>query len=589
MNMHHNSIDRHNGKRDISSRCFSRSLPALLSSLAVSVAAQTVSAPVASSAVLQTSTLASPAQPVVNVPVDAPSASPTGSAEGCRILTDRAMSADLRAATAQSQKAEAGAQIKLLDESIGLWTLATERCDGRSLDRARRNLDDSRRNRQAFAADSGNAPECHRNQKDANTLQDLAAQALKERRWQDAALLYRKAESQWDVTAERCTGEAQRLAEQRREQTAVDAHNAAHCAPPFEKAREAGLTLRREGPSLSSSDKTTRSQVVETLWRDAMGHCKGPALDAARNNANAVAKDRGTPWLPTNDGGKTAATPHTPNKGTPSALPTQRQTSSTTHQAMPPPVAAVGHSTPTHQDIDISAGTNHFTGRFIRNGDLLSGTGRVTFGNGDVFNGALVNGQREGQGEMVWANGQRYRGDWAGDIPKGHGVMQFANGNRYEGGFSAGMAEGQGTTVFASGDRFVGLHSKGRPDGHGIYTWANGQAYQGAWTKDQPNGQGKLTFANGNRYEGQFVNGLPHGAGQLVYASGETYEGLFAQGAPHGQGRYTWVNQDHYQGSWVNGQKHGQGRFEWSNGDHWVGLFENDAQTDQGTLTRKAP
>ncbi|MDZ4161845.1 MAG: hypothetical protein U1D28_08175, partial [Burkholderiales bacterium] len=77
---------------------------------------------------------------------------PADSPEGCRIVTDRAMGADLRAATAQSQKTDPVALGKLLDESIGLWTLATERCTERAQERARRNLVDSQRSRHALEA-----------------------------------------------------------------------------------------------------------------------------------------------------------------------------------------------------------------------------------------------------------------------------------------------------------------------------------------------------------------------------------------------------------------------------------------------------
>ena len=49
--------------------------------------------------------------PAAAVPADSP--------ESCRILTDRAMDADLKAATAQSQKSDAVVLGKLLDKSIG--------------------------------------------------------------------------------------------------------------------------------------------------------------------------------------------------------------------------------------------------------------------------------------------------------------------------------------------------------------------------------------------------------------------------------------------------------------------------------------
>ena len=499
--------------------------------------------------------------------------------QSCRILTDRAMAADLR--SAQALKADEATRLQLIDASIGLWTLATERCDGRARERAQRNLDDSYRSRQALTDAAGDGPECLRGQKDAASLQDLAAQALKERRWQEAALLYRKAESQWDVTAERCIGDAQRQAEQRREQTVVDAHNAAHCAPIFEKARQAGLALRRQAPALPPAERAQRSQGVETLWRSAQTHCKAAAQDLARTQADSVAKERGTPWVPTADAGATGYTgqgavvaagavrsaeaPTTTVAGAAATGTATGQEAAEAATGVSAPVApAVAPSEP--QQLDITAGSTRFTGQFVQQEKLLTGTGRVAFPNGDVYIGALVSSRRHGTGEMVWANGQRYQGEWVADEP-----------------------QGQGTMVYASGDRFTGQHRQGRADGHGTYTWANGQVYEGPWSNEHPNGKGKLRFAQGDLYEGELRDGHPHGRGHMRYPSGEHYEGDFAQGRAHGQGRYTWTNGDHYQGAWVMGKKQGQGRYTWANGNAWEGKFDQDSRTSEGTMHEHKP
>lgn len=550
---------------------------------------------------------AAEAAPFAPATTPAPVAVP---AESCRIVTDRAMAADLRAANAQAQKPDAAQMGRLLDEAIGLWTLATERCTDRAQDRARRNLADSQRTRQALSAELGTGAECASRQTDANSLQDLAQQAVKARRWLDAAVLYRKAENMWDVAAERCTGEPQKLATQRRDQTATDAHNAEFCAPSFERAREATQALSRQNDPAQKAARQTQSQVAETLWRDAIAQCKGQPLDIAQTNAQRLAKERGTPWVPTQaaiaaptptatTGGKTpepassAVAVATPAGGgllsglgtaVGSLLP---KTGATDTPPTAPPTTAAPTTGP--QDTDIQSGDTRFQGRFVRQGNLLTGSGRVTWANGDVYNGELQQGKRHGQGEFVWANGQRFRGDWVQDVPHGKGSMKFATGNQYEGDIAQGEPHGDGRMVFASGDSFQGRFVKGKPNGQGTYRWTSGQTYEGPWTQDQPNGTGKLVYANGNRYEGALVNGTPEGLGRLAYASGDEYRGQFSQGAPHGEGTYTWKSGDRYAGLWQAGRKHGQGRFEWPNGDRWDGLFDNDAQTDKGTLTRKAP
>lgn len=238
------------------------------------------------------------ADPMAAMPTAAP-AVPGAAQDTCASVSDRAMASDLRAATAQSQKADSTQLARLVDESIALWTLAVQRCEGRGQERARRNLADSERSRQTLAAQLGASPACTAGQKDAGSLQELAQQAVRERRWSDAALLYRKAENMWDVTAERCAGEAQQTALQRRDQTATDAHNAEHCAPVFEQARNQSQALRRVAGDRASPEKQTHSQAAETLWRAALNQCRGAAQDVARSNADQIARDRGTPWVAT--------------------------------------------------------------------------------------------------------------------------------------------------------------------------------------------------------------------------------------------------------------------------------------------------
>ena len=545
---------------------------------------QSSTAAVISPATAETAAITAPA---AAVPADSP--------EGCRILTDRAMGADLRAATAQSQKSDAVVLGKLLDESIGLWTLATERCTDRAQERARRNLADSQRSRQALEAETGSGPECISRQKDATSLQELAQQAVRERRWLDASVMYRKAENMWDVASERCTGEPQRLALQRRDQTATDAHNAEFCAPTFERAREQTQTLTRQGDGTDKAARQQQQQVAETLWRDAMNQCKGPALDIARNNAQRLAKERGTPWVPTV--GTTPSTLAHPSSA-PSAntvpvstigtlAATSAQLGGRAQVAVPVSSASTAADTPPVQDIQ--AGDTRFQGQFVRDGTLLSGQGKVTWINGDVYQGELLQSRRHGQGEFTWANGQRYRGTWVNDVPQGKGSLKFASGNQYDGDVAQGLPHGTGRMVYASGDSFQGRFIQGKPDGSGTYRWANGQSYEGPWSNDQPNGRGVLVYANGNRYEGNLLNGVPDGNGTLNYASGDVYSGQFSQGQAHGEGTYTWKAGDRYSGQWQTGLKHGQGKLEWASGDRWEGQFENDAQTVRGTLTRKSP
>ncbi|MEJ6005877.1 hypothetical protein WG899_09995 [Paucibacter sp. AS339] len=562
----------------------------------------------------------------------------------CATLTQRAMSTDLRAATAMTQNKPVDELAKLFDRAIAQWTLALDACEGRARDRAQKNLSDVEKQRGLIAERQAAGSQCEVSHRDAAALQDLAKQAFGERRWPDAASLYGKAETMWDLAAEHCTGSQQQIATKRREQAETDAHNAEFCAPLFDRAREFTQKFRSASSGLSVTERQQQSQMAETLWRKTSTMCKGAALELAGNNAQALARERGTPWVAT--AAPEAAAPAAPalaakpgtapapvsaaaagaaalalvtGRGTAataaaaaatgtatapaagsvasakpaaSPTPTAPTPAPTSAPSVAPPAvptpAAINKPAGAVQDLDVRAGDTHYKGQFVREeGQVVSGTGRVEWANGDVYIGALVRSARHGKGEFIWANGQRYEGDWVQNKATGQGKLQFTNGNRYEGSVIDGSPEGEGQLNYASGDVYKGQISQGIPHGKGSYRWQNGQQFDGDWVQDKPHGKGILRYANGNRYEGMVSAGQPHGEGKMQMSSGDRYEGNFHQGKPHGQGSYQWKSGERYVGAWVGGLKHGQGVFHWPSGDRWEGEFKADERTDDGVIIRK--
>ena len=574
----------------------------------------------------KTEDLAPSAPPAIPAPYVAPESTP----EGCRSVSDRAMAVDLKAATAQAQKQSLSTQMALYSEGVALWTKAVAVCDGRAKDRAQRNLNDSLRVKAQLNEQQDAGPKCEGAQNDATTLQDLARQSLTDRRFAEATVLFRKAEDAWDNASELCTGSQQELAEKRRDQSAVDGHNAEFCAPAYERAREQTQKVRNLPTTLAREEKQEQSLIAETLWRDAMTQCKGTVVDAARNQAQALARERGTPWVARNLPPPVAASTSkklAPSTGTAgpgsvvaaAAIGTGKATTSkvpsgsgalasltSTLSSLGASVASLANAPVASASASASAsaaaggvpatpfktgvaqtqppefvsGTTQFSGKFVRDADgtSFSGTGKITWANGDVYDGTLVQGQRQGKGLFIWANGQRYEGDWVQDTPSGKGKLQFANGNRFEGDVVAGISQGIGRMQYASGDDYNGRFNAGVPDGRGYYTWKNGQTFDGEWKAERPNGQGILKFANGNVFEGSVVNGVPNGQGKLTFVTGELYTGSVVQGEPEGQGSFNWPNGDQYVGLWKAGKKHGQGVFAWKSGERWEGVYENDVQ-----------
>ncbi len=562
----------------------------------------------------------------------------------CSVLTQRAMSVDLRAATALAQSKGVDEIAKLFDRAIAQWTLALDGCEGRARERAQKNLDDNERQRGLIAERQAAGSQCEMSHRDAAALQDLAARAFGERRWADAASLYSKTETMWDLAAEHCTGSQQQIASKRREQAEIDAHNAEHCAPLFERAREYTQKFRSAAAGLNPTDRQQQSQTSETLWRKAVANCKGSALDLAGNNAQAVARERGTPWVstepvetarapapkapttPSPGSGKANASAVAPTQAQPSAAPAMPAVPKLTTAATAPVAAAAvapaanstasasmlgalssivnaaaNTATPnaaggkpsesyktTAYDMDILTGDTRYKGLFSReDGQVVTGNGRVEWSNGDVYIGDLLRSIRQGKGEFVWANGQRYSGDWVQNKATGKGKIIFPNGNQYEGTVVDGTPEGEGQMSYASGDLYKGQVSAGIPHGRGNYRWTNGQQFEGELVRGVPNGKGVLRFSSGARYEGVILSGQPQGHGVMHFVSGDRYEGNFHQGQSQGQGSYFWKAGERYVGDWLNGAKHGKGIFYWPNGDRWEGDFKDDARTEFGQFIPK--
>jgi hypothetical protein len=241
-------------------------------------------------------------------------------------------------------------------------------------------------------------------------------------------------------------------------------------------------------------------------------------------------------------------------------------------------------------DGEYVAGTTKFTGRFASDpkSRTWSGVGKVAWDNGDVFEGTLLTGKRQGQGVFTWSGGQ-YSGQWVDDRAVGKGVLVFKNGDRYEGEVVDSVPHGPGLMKYASGDTYRGAFTNGKAHGLGAYVWRSGQTYEGSWQMDVAQGVGQMHFANGNQYQGEVLGGLPHGAGAMTYAEGDVYKGNFSQGVPDGQGTYDWKGGDKYTGHWKAGLKNGEGVFVWASGDRWEGIYQSDQQTASGKLIRRNP
>ena len=103
--------------------------------------------------------------------------------------------------------------------------------------------------------------------------------------------------------------------------------------------------------------------------------------------------------------------------------------------------------------------------------------------NGDRYRGYVnKEGQHEGVGIGTTAFGLKIRGEWRQNLLHGSVKITYENGNTYWGEFKDHMKKGYGTYEFADGNTYIGQYMQDVKHGYGIFRWtADGELHQGQW------------------------------------------------------------------------------------------------------------
>ena len=438
----------------------------------------------------------------------------------CQPRVDKALDLDLRATMARGEKGDPAQIEQLLGEAEKSWHDAVDACQSPHREKAEKSLAATVKARAANAELLSAGPACDGAWKSAASLVDYARTASRDKRWDDAAMLYGKAVMAWEGAADKCSGVRQQQAQRKAEQAQVDAHNAEHCGPLWDQATDHTQRLKAAG-GVSATERDGLSVKAEVAWREAFVQCRGSSQNLARGNADALARERGTPLSAQALAGIKALATAQPVDAAPAPvaapvpLPARVvpvQAGADARPAEAPPVErkadvpkAAAAPVPA-AEVVLVAGDTTYRGAFASAGagGAVSGSGRVEWTNGESYVGSLVEGRKHGKGRFNWVGGQWYEGDWADDRAVGHGVIQFAGGNRYEGAVLDGEPSGRGTLVFPTGDRYTGDFARGVFHGQGRFAWKNGNRYEGAWRLGRKHGQGRLTWAGGDGWEGEF-------------------------------------------------------------------------------------
>ena len=113
----------------------------------------------------------------------------------------------------------------------------------------------------------------------------------------------------------------------------------------------------------------------------------------------------------------------------------------------------------------------------------------LCYDSGDIYEGTLMNGRRNGKGKMTFANGDKYVGNWKMDqMCDSDGQYVYKSGNTYKGSFRT-------CSRLISGGKY------GCFDGMGQYHIVDKGTFSGYFKENKVYGQGKFETIDGKVIE----------------------------------------------------------------------------------------
>ena len=214
--------------------------------------------------------------------------------------------------------------------------------------------------------------------------------------------------------------------------------------------------------------------------------------------------------------------------------------------------------------------------------EVPNGTGTFYNLDGSEYEGAIVDGLKEGKGIFIWENGDKYTGNFSADTLSGNGTYTYQDGASYKGEFVNGKRDGKGTFTYIDGASYTGEWKEDVIEGTGIYTFSDGVKLDGTFTNN--------TFSKGTctRKSKKIVvtymveNSTLTGKAQAVLKNGETYDGDVSNDAFNGSVAIQYKNKDVYTGGITSNQKNGEGTYTWANGAHYTGKWSEDKMNGAG-------
>jgi hypothetical protein len=180
----------------------------------------------------------------------------------------------------------------------------------------------------------------------------------------------------------------------------------------------------------------------------------------------------------------------------------------------------------------------------FRNGKMF-GQGKSYHGDGSTREGYFVNNNiQKYLIEKKTSSCGKYMVDYIGQCRNGQyhgqGCFSYGNGDVYTGSFVDGERTGKAKTVFEDDSSHEGMYKNGIWCGYGTYRMEDGTVIRGDFRNGNVRGIIKIEYSKNVhkhwiRYDGYAFNGLPHGSGVVTFKNGDIFRGEFN----HKTGRMT--------------------------------------------------
>jgi hypothetical protein len=270
--------------------------------------------------------------------------------------------------------------------------------------------------------------------------------------------------------------------------------------------------------------------------------------------------------------------------------------------------------------------------------DVIIGVPSISYADGDIYIGAIINRQMEGNGSYYYKqSNDLYLGSFSNGLRSGVGLIKFGirgqphmidnnitqllNLNKYSqpppippkhfefytnGGMGGIGGSGGGTNIelnngFGDGKWYEQwlerlknnekIHNNNNLPQFPTLTTITTQyltdcneLYYGEFLYDKFDGNG-IYLSNNGIYIGFFKNGLKHGHGTLIYPNGNIYYGEFDSGLKSGYGVLRYSRGGSYYGYWGNDVAEGSGECIYANKEVFFGNFHLGRKNGNGILT----